>query len=195
MIFPFVITATSIGEALGLLYVVGGHQDRCTAALSARRSVSTARCGSAGSRPTVGSSSRSASARAPGHAPAAAGGACHPKARRGSRRRPRRRARSRARSTAARYVLDAVKACVHRQVIFDCDVDVEVVELGDDTHLGAGGLGVGGQLMAQHPQLARVRQGLARSAAASSSTCRRRWGRAGRGRCPPAPRGRARRPP
>ena len=55
-------------------------------------------------------------------------------------------------------VLDAVEARVHRQVVLDGDVDVEVVELGDDAHLGAGGLGVGGQLVAQHPQLARVRQ-------------------------------------
>ena len=53
-------------------------------------------------------------------------------------------------------VLDPVEAGVDGEVVLDGDVDVEVVELGDDAHLGPGRLRVAGQLVAQHPQLAGV---------------------------------------
>ncbi len=58
-------------------------------------------------------------------------------------------------------VLDPVEARVHGQVVLDRDVDVEVVELRHDAHLGPGGLGVARQLVAQHVQLAGVGDRLA----------------------------------
>ena len=73
-----------------------------------------------------------------------------------SRRRSRRRARSSARSTAAPTSVDPVEAGEDRQVVLDRDVDVEVVELGDDAHLRPRRLRVARQLVAEHAQLARV---------------------------------------
>ena len=58
-------------------------------------------------------------------------------------------------------VRHAVEARVHREVVLDRDVDVEVVELRHDAHLGPGRLGVAGQLVAEHAQLARVGDRLA----------------------------------
>ena len=55
---------------------------------------------------------------------------------------------------------DPVEAGEDGQVVLDGDVDVEVVELRHDAHLGAGRLGVAGQLVAERPQLARVGQRL-----------------------------------
>ena len=54
----------------------------------------------------------------------------------------------------------AVEAGEDREVVFDGDVDVEVVELRDDAHLGPGGLGVAGQLVAERAQFAGVGQRL-----------------------------------
>ena len=91
-----------VGEPLGLLDVVGRHQDRRARALSARRSASRARCGSAGrgrpsarrAGPGCGSWTRPrASSRRRRMPPESSSTA--------SRRRSRRRARSSARSTAA----------------------------------------------------------------------------------------------
>ena len=58
-------------------------------------------------------------------------------------------------------VLDAVQAGEHGEVVLDGHVDVEVVELRHDAHLGARGLGLARQLVAEHAQLARVRDCLA----------------------------------
>ena len=54
----------------------------------------------------------------------------------------------------------AVEAGEDREVVFDRDVDVEVVELRHDAHLGPRRLRVAGQLVAQRPQLAGVGQRL-----------------------------------
>ena len=51
---------------------------------------------------------------------------------------------------------DAVEAREYGEVVFDGDVDVEVVELGHDPHLGASRLGLARQLVTEHAQLARV---------------------------------------
>ena len=58
-------------------------------------------------------------------------------------------------------VLDPVEAGEDREVVLDGDVDVEVVELGDDAHLRARRLRFAGQLVAEHPQLALVGDRLA----------------------------------
>ena len=49
------------------------------------------------------------------------------------------------------HVGDAVKAREHREVVLDGHVYVQVVELGHDPHLGASGLGLARQLVAEHP--------------------------------------------
>ncbi len=53
-----------------------------------------------------------------------------------------------------------VEAGEDGEVVFDGDVDVEVVELRDDAHLGAGRLRVAGQLVAERAQFAGVGQRL-----------------------------------
>ncbi len=53
-------------------------------------------------------------------------------------------------------VLDPVEPRVDGEVVLDGDVDVEVVELGDDAHLRPRRLRLAGQLVAEHPQLAAV---------------------------------------
>ena len=58
-------------------------------------------------------------------------------------------------------VLDPVEAGVDREVVLDRDVDVEVVELGDDPHQRPGRLRLAGQLVAEDAQLAGVGDRLA----------------------------------
>ena len=58
-------------------------------------------------------------------------------------------------------VADAVEAREHLQVLLDGDVDVEVVELRDDAHLGPGLLGPLRQLVIEHPEHALVGDRLA----------------------------------
>ena len=79
------------------------------------------------------------------------------------------------------------------QVLLDGQRRVEVVELRRDAHRRARLLGLAGQRVAEHLELAGVGDRPGRSASSSSSTCRRRWDRAGRRTCPRARRGRGRR--
>ena len=58
-------------------------------------------------------------------------------------------------------VRDPVEAREDREVVLDRDVDVEVVELRHDAHLGPGLLRLAGQLVAEHAELALVGDRLA----------------------------------
>ena len=51
-------------------------------------------------------------------------------------------------------VVDPVEPREDSEVVLDGDVDVEVVELGDDAHFGPGRLRLTRQLVPEHPQLA-----------------------------------------
>ena len=103
-----------------------------------RRSGSRSGCGSADrARPSARRAAPGAG-RGRGRGRAAAVGACRRRARRPRRGGARcRRARSSARSTAARNIGNPVQAREHGEVFLDGDVDVEVVELRHDAHLGS----------------------------------------------------------
>ena len=150
-----------VGEALGLLDVVGGHQDRRPAVAQA-----------VDQRPQLGADLRVEADRRlveqdearlvdepPGEQQAAAHSAGElvdrvpaAVAQAGEAERPVNRRAD---------VGHPVEAGEDREVVLDGDVDIEVVELGNHAHLGAGGLGVQRKLVPEHPQLARVGDRLA----------------------------------
>ena len=187
-----------VGQPLGLLDVVGGHQDRDALARAARRSAPTAPGAPAGRGRRWARRAAPAAAGAPAPGRSAAAGACRRRAcRHACRARSPRFAISSARSTAGCALGRGtpVQAREHAQVLLDRQRGVEVVELRHHAASRRGPAWTRAAAGSRAPRSRPRRRSTARSASSWSSTCRRRWARAGRRRCPRARPGRGRRRP